>query len=42
MTMWIEEKNQGVNDHFGGSLNLTSDGLSLTSRKLDLTKIISD
>ena len=29
-----------MNNHFGGSLNLTSCGLNLSSREVDLTKIV--
>ena len=36
----ILSEDQGVNNHFGGSLNLTSHGLNLTLQKLDLTKTI--
>ena len=37
---WKSWKNQGMNNHFGGSLNLTSCGLNLSSREVDLTKIV--
>ena len=38
----LDSKIKGVNNHFGGSLNLTSRGLNITSGKVVLIKTLKN